>query len=43
MAATIADLWLAPGLLDAARAAHADDVDAAGGTEGVPGASRQVS
>jgi amidohydrolase len=38
MAATVTDLWLSPHLLDAARAAHAADVEAAGGTAGVPGA-----
>jgi amidohydrolase len=38
MAATIADLWLTPPLLDAARSAHGVDVAAAGGTDGVPGA-----
>jgi hypothetical protein len=37
LAATIADLWLAPGVLDAAKAAHATDLRAAGGLDGVPG------
>jgi hypothetical protein len=37
MAATVVDLWLRPSLLDAARAAHDDDVASAGGTDGVPG------
>ena len=39
MAATVADLWLRPELLDAARAADAAAVAAAGGTQGVPGAT----
>ena len=41
LAMTIADLWLDPGLLDAARAAHAADLDRVGGADGVPGADRR--
>ena len=40
LVATVADLWLSPGLLDAARASHDADVLRAGGIDGVPGAPR---
>jgi amidohydrolase len=41
LAMTIADVWLDPDLLAAARAAHAEDLNRAGGTDGVPGADRR--
>jgi amidohydrolase len=41
LATTIADLWLTPGLLDEAKAAHAADLDRVGGADGVPGVARR--
>ncbi|MGH9136374.1 MAG: M20 family metallopeptidase [Acidimicrobiales bacterium] len=40
MAMTVADLWLRPEVLSAARAAHAADLEQAGGNDGVQGATR---
>lgn len=40
MAATVADLWLVPGLLEEASVAHAADLDRVGGAGGVPGVAR---
>jgi metal-dependent amidase/aminoacylase/carboxypeptidase family protein len=37
LAMTIADLWVEAGLLDAARAAHAADLERVGGAAGIPG------
>ncbi len=39
---TVLDLWTDAGLLDAARAAHAADLERVGGAAGVPGADPGV-
>jgi metal-dependent amidase/aminoacylase/carboxypeptidase family protein len=43
LAMTIVDLWSDPGLLDAARRAHAADLERVGGRTGVPGADPAVT
>jgi amidohydrolase len=42
LAMTVIDLWTDAGLLDAARAAHAADLERVGGRDGVPGADPTV-
>jgi amidohydrolase len=42
LAMTVIDLWTDAGLLDAARAAHAADLERVGGSAGVPGADPGV-
>jgi hypothetical protein len=42
LATTIADLWLTPGLVADAAAAHASDLDRVGGSDGVPGVVRSA-
>jgi amidohydrolase len=40
LATTLVDLWLTEGMVDAAKADHAADLERVGGNEGVPGVAR---
>jgi len=42
LAMTLVDLWSSPDLVAAAKAAHAADLERAGGTDGVPGADPSI-